>query len=156
MSLNTTRIVRGAQPDDGEIIKTTLAEDNALVAFSVIAYTPEAETQYGTNADVTVDLLVVDGRLAGRRDRQWRAFGNLARQLGAQPVGETVVARITSGMGKVPGSRWYGADFDVDDNDLAVARTAIDEATNQNPAKPASRPATTGGGAARAPFNRAL
>lgn len=130
MSIDASRLARGENSSDGEITKTALASDRALIVFSVISFDPNAETHFGFSPDATVDLLVVSGRFAGRRDRQWRVFGNLARQLGEQPAGETTVGRVTSGPGKVAGSSWYGIDFDVSDAEMEAAKAAILTATH--------------------------
>lgn len=135
MSLDPGRVVRGTTPatstPDGlppsELRKSDLV--GHLVAFTVTGYDEAALTQYGAQAQVDVDLLVVDGPSAGARDPRWRTFGNLARQMGAQPAGATVVARVTSGPGRAPGSTWYGINLDVSDADVELARAAVTAAT---------------------------
>lgn len=125
----TTGTTGDGTPDTGDgagIDKQTLAEDQAVVVFSVGTFNPAAENRHRVTADVTADLLVVTGRHAGRRDRQWREWGNLAKQMGAQPAGVTVVGRVTSGPGSTPGSRWYGIDFrSITDVEVAAARAMV-------------------------------
>lgn len=125
--LDPQTVTRGTNPENtaDTLDKQQLAADHALIVFAVHSYNPNAELHYRTDAEAVLDVLVLSGRHRARREREWRVFGNLARQAGTQLPGVSVVARVTSGPAKTAGSTWYGLDFDVTDDELDTARRGI-------------------------------
>jgi hypothetical protein len=124
MSLDAGTVRLGTAPEAGERIgKEQLV--GQLVAFRVVGYEPAAQTKYGVGPEVTVDLLVVTGTAAGQRDPAWRCWGSLARQMGEQGREATIAARVVSGAGSAPGSRWFGLDFALDEAEVTAVRQAV-------------------------------
>jgi hypothetical protein len=128
---------------------------DSLIAFSVLDFDPDEPGDYGRQPRVDVDLLIVDGELAGTRDEKWRTWGNLAGQMGAQAAGVTIAARVTSGPGKVKDSSWYGLDFALTPEEIAIVREAVLNAAGGVQAGTDSEPKTTKAAkkdGAKAPF----
>lgn len=124
MGLNAMSVQQGTSVASGDHLpKSELIGE--LIAFAVIEFDPNEPGDYGVQARVDVDLLVVTGPHAGTRDEKWRTWGNLAAQMGGQPEGATIAARVTSGPGKVKDSKWYGLDFGLDPDEIAEVREAV-------------------------------
>ena len=70
-----------------------------LITFTLREYDDnKLPTVHGDTTAAFVDLVVVDGKLAGTTQERWAAFGNLGKQIGeALDEGDIAVGRITSG-----------------------------------------------------------
>lgn len=121
MALSVSNIAPPAASSGGgdHIPKSELV--GATIAYSVKQFNPNFEGDYGKTSMVEVDLIVLDGPHSGHRDDSWVAFGNLAKSMGESKVGDTVIAVVEMGDGKVPGSKWYGVDRNLSDSDHAAA-----------------------------------
>lgn len=97
--------------------------ENKLVIVSVNEYEPEAVTSFGKTSQVDCDLLIASGEHQGERDEHFVTWGNLARQIGANEVGSTVVVRVI--QGGPPDKRWWGVDADVTDDEFAHAQQVL-------------------------------
>lgn len=137
-----------ATPDPDATGLTDLTKsdlDGALVVFTLRKVDHDFPTKLGTTTAATVDLLVVDGKHAGTELPDWLAFGNLGRQLGAIPVGETGLGRIVSGDSKY-GTKWYGCDYEVTADDVKAASAAVEGRAAAEPANAVvDEPATRDG-----------
>jgi hypothetical protein len=129
MALDAKTATRGTATTSDGIAKTELV--GQTIAFSVLSYDPEHLGNYGLQPKVVVDLLVLDGPLEGSRDESWATYGNLAAQMGEQPRGKTVIAKVASGPGKTAGSKWFGLDLDIPEGEFDEAVARLDRLTSQ-------------------------
>lgn len=123
-----------SESDTDGIDKSDLV--GALIAFTLREYDDKLPTVHGDTTAAFVDLVVVDGKLAGTTQERWAAFGNLGKQIGeALDEGDIAVGRITSGK-SASGRSWFGIDYAEEPADFAAAEKALEAAvaTAQAPA----------------------
>lgn len=113
----------------------------ALVVYRLIEFVPDYPGKYGSQPMARVECLVVDGPHAGTHEPERWEFGVLAKQFGSQNGDGTHACKITSGAGSLPGSTWYGCDFDLSEEELAIARAAVEKFTAAAPAVPTAKTA---------------
>lgn len=116
-------VQRGVAASSGKLSKNALV--GSLVAVRVLGYDDEHMSRYGVGHKTELDLLVVDGEMAGLLEEQWTTYGELARQLGEQTPNVWIGCRVTSGPGSAPGSRWFGADFEIGDDEFEQVEAAV-------------------------------
>ena len=88
--------LKKSESDTDGIDKSDLV--GALIAFTLREYDDKLPTVHGDTTAAFVDLVVVDGKLAGTTQERWAAFGNLGKQIGeALDEGDIAVGRITGG-----------------------------------------------------------
>lgn len=147
MPIDPLNVIVGRGADRGDRIER---DDlvGEIIVFAVDSYDPAEKGQYGVQPRVDADLLVVTGRAGGRRDRRWRTWGELARQMAEQSG--TTVARVITGHGK-SGSRWFGLDFDITPGEASAVAEVVAAAsgdprlvvTPEPAAKPVKSPPAT-------------
>ena len=108
-------------------VETLTKQDllGALIVITTTSYNANHSGSFGVTPKWNGDVLIVDGPLTkGKVFKDAQFMGLLAEQLGALPTGKTGVARIVSGKTKT-GNIWIGADFGVEESDLAAAKQAV-------------------------------
>lgn len=122
MALKPQALKRAAARSVGDHLDRAWME-NELVIVSVNEFNPAAITSYGPQAQVDCDLLIASGPHEGERDEHWMTWGNLAAQIGANSIGETVVLRVI--QGGPPDRRFWGVDTDISDAEFSHAQQVL-------------------------------
>src|SRR4051812_47878660 len=122
MAIKPQALKRATRRNVGDHLDREWLRDQ-LIIVSVNEYDPDAQTSFGPQAQVDCDLLIASGEHQGERDEHFMTWGNLARQIGANEVGSTVVLRVI--QGGTPDRRWWGVDTDISDTEFEQAQQVL-------------------------------